>query len=793
MAKGIVFDFTANVARFQSNIDKITNDLSKFQTNADRISKNVNKSFDRLGSGLQGLRGVLGGLTAGISVAELAKMAETYTNIQARLKLATRNADEFAQANANIRRIADSTKAPLEATATLYTRIAQSLIDVGGTQQQIANTTQALALGLRISGATAEESASAMQQFSQAIASGVLRGEEFNSVNEAAPRVMKALADALGVPVGKLREMAHEGKLTRDILVEGLGSQLPKMIREAETLPNTIGTAFTDAKNELLLTVGVMDKLTGASSKAADAVAEIGKAFRVLRGGLESDGSLFGWAISTPEEEAKAAETVANLEQKVARMKKMRDELSVPTVANRINDFIFGDVKDLNIQISVIESKIAHLNGLAKKAAQITKVEQPDDSGAGMKALLAKAEAEKKAAEAEKARIAAAKAAEAAAKAFAAQQQTFIDGLQKEADTLGMTSAQLKVYEASLLKITGARLAGVKANAERIEAFQAEQKVLEDMRESYAEAAESYLKFIGTVAKDNKAATEKVERLKVELGLVEKSEAQQKRMLALYDLEVKVKERLKELDGLDTGDSVRKIQEEAILKAKASEEEAIRLEEQINKQKKAASETQKVWDNFGFNLQRNLGDQLFNTFEGKFDDIGKSWKSLLFRMAADAAAANLSKVLFGADGTGGSGLLGKGLSLLGSVLGLFGGGGAGGGTASYTGYGGLGAPRMFAKGGIVDSPTPFRFAEGGAFRSGLMGEAGPEAIMPLKRDSQGRLGVSSHGRSGGGVVINQTINIDSRTDRAEVHALVFRAVRQGNADLVDKLSRQGVI
>src|SRR5690349_10446971 len=108
MAKGIVFDFTANVARIQSNIDKIINDLSKFQTNADRISKNVNKSFDRLGSGLQGLRGVFGGLAAGISVTELARMAETYTNIQARLKLATRNADEFAQANANIRRIADS-------------------------------------------------------------------------------------------------------------------------------------------------------------------------------------------------------------------------------------------------------------------------------------------------------------------------------------------------------------------------------------------------------------------------------------------------------------------------------------------------------------------------------------------------------------------------------------------------------------------------------------------------------------------------------------------------------------
>jgi len=103
----------------------------------------------------------------------------------------------------------------------------------------------------------------------------------------------------------------------------------------------------------------------------------------------------------------------------------------------------------------------------------------------------------------------------------------------------------------------------------------------------------------------------------------------------------------------------------------------------------------------------------------------------------------------------------------------------------------------FANGGsftnkMFNSPTPFRFATGGGFNMGVMGEAGPEAVMPLTRGSDGKLGVRSQG---GGININYapTINIDSRTDRADVERLVSNSVRQGNAELVDKLQRQKVL
>lgn len=240
------------------------------------------RSVERNMSGLRTasltLTRAFGGIGAALGVRELGSIADSFTNMQARLKLATRDAVEYAKANVNIARIAASSKSPLQDTANLYTRISNALLDVGGTQAQVANTTQAMALGLRISGASAAETASALHQFSQAIGSGVLRGEEFNALNEAAPRIMKALADSMGVPIGRLREMAEQGQLTRDILVEALGAELPRLIAEAETLPNTMSSSWTKLKNELTLIIGALDKITGASSGAANFISSAGSA-----------------------------------------------------------------------------------------------------------------------------------------------------------------------------------------------------------------------------------------------------------------------------------------------------------------------------------------------------------------------------------------------------------------------------------------------------------------------------------------------------------------------------------
>lgn len=107
-----------------------------------------------------------------------------------------------------------------------------------------------------------------MLQLSQAFASGVLRGEEFNSVNEAAPRLMKALADGINVPVGELRKMAEEGKLTSAVLSEALPKALGQLREEAKEV-QTIGGAFTVLKNNIMEMVGAQSNASGTTKAFA--------------------------------------------------------------------------------------------------------------------------------------------------------------------------------------------------------------------------------------------------------------------------------------------------------------------------------------------------------------------------------------------------------------------------------------------------------------------------------------------------------------------------------------------
>ena len=262
----ITVDLNAKIANFETELKKATGSLDRFEKKSQQASAAIKNAFGTLGLTIG----------AGVMVRQLTTMADEFKNLQARLKLVSRDVDEFNAANADLVRISESAAAPLSATAKLYTRIAASVKDLNVSQRQVADTTEAVALAMRISGASAAESTSAMLQFSQSIASGVLRGEEFNAVSEAAPRLMQALAASLKVPIGSLREMASNGQITRDILINGLLSELPKLQQEAASLPKTIGVAFTDLNNKLLLAIGHMDKLSGATDGVSTAISGIG-------------------------------------------------------------------------------------------------------------------------------------------------------------------------------------------------------------------------------------------------------------------------------------------------------------------------------------------------------------------------------------------------------------------------------------------------------------------------------------------------------------------------------------
>jgi len=198
-------------------------------------------------------------------VRALAELADQVQAVNARLKQVTQSTGEFVQAQQLSYRIARESGAGYEAVATLYTRLSQTGKDYGLTQAAIGKTTEATALSLKLSGASAAESASVIRQLAQALGSGVLRGDEFNSIMENGGRLAKALADGLGLPIGELRALAEQGLLTTDVVSQAIQSQSAKLQAEADAMPRTMGQSVSAMQDQFGRVIDQMNQASGVT------------------------------------------------------------------------------------------------------------------------------------------------------------------------------------------------------------------------------------------------------------------------------------------------------------------------------------------------------------------------------------------------------------------------------------------------------------------------------------------------------------------------------------------------
>ncbi len=199
-------------------------------------------------------------------------LADRYGMLSARVKLATESEQEHAAAMAGLFEIAQRNSASLEGVSELYGKVAVSVREMGGSQADALALTEAVSQSMRLSGASASAAEGAILQLGQALASGALRGDEFNSIAEASPRLMQALADGLGVARGELRAMAEQGKLTAEVVTKALLSQKEALEAEYQQLPDTVGAAMQRLRNEWMRMVGEFDQANGVTSSLASGI-----------------------------------------------------------------------------------------------------------------------------------------------------------------------------------------------------------------------------------------------------------------------------------------------------------------------------------------------------------------------------------------------------------------------------------------------------------------------------------------------------------------------------------------
>ncbi|QDP59298.1 MAG: putative tail tape measure protein [Prokaryotic dsDNA virus sp.] len=221
------------------------------------------------------LRNAFVALGGALSVRAVVRYADAYTSVQNQLKIVTESTSELANIQRELLEVANNTRSELESTAGLYATLARNTTELNISQDRLVRITDIINKSFAASGATAQEAAGAIRQLSQGLAAGALRGDEFNSVAEGAPEILRAVAAETGKTIGELREFAAEGQITSELLIRSLenyGDTIDDIFDKSE---RTFGQSLTVANNNLTTFLGKANQSSGAISLLGDVIVDL--------------------------------------------------------------------------------------------------------------------------------------------------------------------------------------------------------------------------------------------------------------------------------------------------------------------------------------------------------------------------------------------------------------------------------------------------------------------------------------------------------------------------------------
>lgn len=285
---------TAKLIAARRELDAALNGLSGNMNRLEASVTRTERSISSMEGAVSSLSGVAKGLLAALSINQVAQWGNEWVTVNNKLANSVRSTEQLADVTQRVFDISQGTMSSLQATATLYGRLERSTRSAGTSTKDLITLTSTINKGLAVSGATTEEASSTMTQLSQALASGVLRGEEFNSISENGSRLAVALADSLGVTIGQLRKMAAEGKLTTEVVVNGLLKQSGAIAKEFANTVTTMGQAFTIATNNITKFVGESSSVSTTIRVFNDSVISLSKNLDIVANAIGVAAVIFG-------------------------------------------------------------------------------------------------------------------------------------------------------------------------------------------------------------------------------------------------------------------------------------------------------------------------------------------------------------------------------------------------------------------------------------------------------------------------------------------------------------------
>lgn len=288
-------------------------DIQITETGARVVNRNLKEMATNSKSAhdaLELLKSALAALGIGLGLRELQQYVDAFTAVENRIKLVTHSTAELAAVENELFRNAQLTRTAIEPISQLYVRLGRAANDLGASQAQMLQFAKGVGEALALTGTSSQEASGALLQLAQAMGSGVVHAEEFNSVLEQAPAIAQAVAKGLtemaqtaagqeilrqtmdatslamvkmGLNVGRLKGLIVEGKVSSEAFFQAFLTQVPKLQSEFEKTTPTIGQAFTVLHNSFVRFIGDENKQLGVSALVSQSILGLAHAFDTQR------------------------------------------------------------------------------------------------------------------------------------------------------------------------------------------------------------------------------------------------------------------------------------------------------------------------------------------------------------------------------------------------------------------------------------------------------------------------------------------------------------------------------
>ncbi|UYZ74104.1 tape measure protein [Moraxella bovis] len=263
---------TANYVReMKKATDKTKKELKSVADYGKLVGSQLGVAFATLGSA--------------VSISHIVQTADNMQSLASKVRLATSSLDEHKAVQEQLRTISNAQKSSFEGVVDLYSSSHRALSELGKSQQDVINFTENMTMAMNIGGGSAQAQAAALTQLGQALGSGALRGDEFNSVAEQAPILLDLVAKEMGVATGALRGLAAEGAITSDVVYNAVVQATDSLTAMSAKMPTTFSQGVQVIKNEYnYLIDDIMNQNSMLSQNLANTALWIAENFRTLVG-----------------------------------------------------------------------------------------------------------------------------------------------------------------------------------------------------------------------------------------------------------------------------------------------------------------------------------------------------------------------------------------------------------------------------------------------------------------------------------------------------------------------------